>query len=517
MKRNIIITSLLFLSCSETPRSLFPVPAENPDLATAPAADLLGFDAGVFQPTAPNILAVSPKLLSTAGGDQITVTGGPFSTTTNFFINNQLVNVMSVTPTTAVLLTPARAGVGPVNLVARNPDGQTSKNSNAASSPTALTFYASQLTFSQTAYPTLAQRPHGAAFGDLNGDGKTDVIVTHVDQSIYTVYLGNGQGGFAPLQPTPTFGFLGGQVANNTTRLVDLNADGRLDMVVGTTSNQVHYYLGNGTGLMNAVAQLNYGASGNVFSQVVADINGDNQPDLITGNVNASNIGLFINTANNANLFPSGQYMALTPNGQPTRVQTADLNGDGRQDLVAVMQNNGGATLAVYFGTGQQAGPFQAANPLNYGTNNANQAPQWMELGDLNNDGKIDCVVSDSITNTIRVFIGTGSPNATFNPPNNPVFVGAGPQQLAIADMNGDGNQDVIVANRVASNVSILLGSGDGTFSSRQDFTSVNGPWAVFIMDLNGDKRLDFAIINELNSTNGANPGNMTVYLNTSQ
>jgi hypothetical protein len=139
-----------------------------------------------------------------------------------------------------------------------------------------------------------------------------------------------------------------------------------------------------------------------------------------------------------------------------------------------------------------------------------------MELGDLNNDGKIDCVVSDSITNTIRVFIGTASPNATFNPPNNPVFVGAGPQQLALADINGDGNQDVIVANRVASNVSILLGSGDGNFSSRQDFTSINAPWAVYVMDLNGDKRQDFVIINELNSTNATNPGNMTVYLNTS-
>lgn len=517
MKRSIIISSLLFISCSETPRSLFPVPSDTADMATTPSADLTGYDAGSYQPTAPNILTVSPKLLSTSGGDQLTLTGGPFSPSTNFFINNQLVNVMSVTPTTAVLLTPVRPGVGPATIVARNPDGQTSKNSNAAMSQSALTLYAAQLSFAQTAYPTLAQRPHGAAFGDLNGDGRVDAIVTHLDQSVYTVFLGNGMGGFSPLQPTPTFSFLGGQVANNTTRLIDLNGDGRLDMVVGTTSSQVHYYLGNGTGLMNAVASVNYGASGNVFSQAVADINGDNQPDLITGNVNASNIGLFINTANNTNLYQAGQYMALAPNGQPTRVQTADINGDGRQDLVAVMQNNGGATLAVYFGTGQQATPFQAANPLNYGTNGANQTPQWMELGDLNNDGKIDCVVSDSVTNTIRVFIGTGSANATFNPPNNPVFVGAGPQQIAIADMNGDGNPDVIVANRVASNVSVLLGSGDGNFSSRQDFPSVNGPWAVYILDLNNDKRQDFVIVNELNSTNNANPGNMTVYLNTSQ
>ena len=225
MKRSIIISSLLFISCSETPRSLFPVPSDTADMATTPSADLTGYDAGAYQPTAPNILTISPKLLSTSGGDQLTITGGPFSPSTNFFINNQLVNVMSVTPTTAVLLTPVRPGVGPATVVARNPDGQTSKNSNAAMSPTALTLYAAQLSFAQTAYPTLAQRPHGAAFGDLNGDGRIDAIVTHLDQSVYTVFLGNGMGGFSPLQPTPTFAFLGGQVANNTTRLIDVNGD----------------------------------------------------------------------------------------------------------------------------------------------------------------------------------------------------------------------------------------------------------------------------------------------------
>jgi hypothetical protein len=474
-------------------------------------------DSGTFTPSAPNIVSVSPKLLSTVGGDSLTVTGGPFSPSTNFFINNQLANVISVTATTAVLATPPRAGVGPVNIVARNPDGLSSKNSNVAGSPSALTFFAAQLNFAQTSYPTQAQRPRGAAFGDLNGDGKTDVIVTHVDQSIYTVFLGNGLGGFNPLQPTSTFGFLGGQGVNNTSRLLDINNDGRLDMVVGTTSNQVHYYLGNGTGLMNAIASLNYGASGNVVAQVVTDINNDTLPDIITANVNASNIGMFINTANNANLFPSGQYMVLNPNGQPTRVQTADLDKDGKTDLVAVLQNNGGATLAVYFGTGQQAGPFIPANPLNYGINNANQAPQWMELADLNNDGKQDCVVVDSVTNTIRVFMGNATPNATFNPPNSPVYVGASPQQVAVSDFNGDGNQDVIVTNRISGTVSILLGTGDGNFSTRQDFPSVNGPWAVYVLDLNGDKRQDFVIVNELNSTNGPNPGNMTVYLNTSQ
>ncbi len=68
----------------------------------------------------------------------------------------------------------------------------------------------------------------------------------------------------------------------------------------------------------------------------------------------------------------------------------------------------------------------------------------------------------------------------------------------------------------IGGNVSILLGTGDGNFSGRQDFTSINAPWAVYVLDLNGDKRQDFVIVNELNSTNNPNPGNMTVYLNTS-
>ena len=136
----------------------------------------------------------------------------------------------------------------------------------------------------------------------------------------------------------------------------------------------------------------------------------------------------------------------------------------------------------------------------------------------MNNDGKLDCLVSDVNTNTVRVFIGNGTATSTFAAPlDPPVAVGSNPQQLALGDWNGDGNLDMVVANRSSHNVSVILGNGDGTFGARQDLASANSPWAVYALDLNGDKKTDFAVVNELNTAFSTSPGYLSVYLNTSQ
>lgn len=511
MKRLIAFVSLALWSCSESPRGLLDSTPTN----NGGSVDM-AVDPGVFQPMAPNIVSVSPRSLSTLGGNPITITGGPFYATTNFFINGQITQVQSVSSTQAVLVSPPRQRLGAATISAVNANGLTSSNSNAMGSRSALFFFASQVTFSQTAYPTQANRPRGAAFGDLNGDNILDVVVTHKDQGIYSVFLGSAGGVFGPLLPTTTFGTQGGQAANQTTALVDLNKDNRLDLLIGTDSNNFHYYLGNGTGRIDQVVNTNFGTSGQVFNQTTADINGDGLLDVITANINANNVGLFLNTNNNNSLYSGGQFQALSPGGQPTRVQAFDIDKDNKPDLVVSMQNNGGATLAVYFGTGSAATPFTAANPLNYGTNGNNQAPQWFELDDFNGDGKVDCLVSDVNTASLRMFLGNGTTANTFQAPSAPIAVGVEPRGMAVADFNGDGIDDVVVANRGSNNVSLLLGKGDGTFSSRQDYTSVNAPWAVYAYDFNNDGRMDFAAVNELNSAFGTSPGNLTIYMNSS-
>lgn len=512
MKRLFLFASLALWSCSESPRGLLDTTPMNNGTTSVDG----GTDPGMFQPMAPNIATVSPRSLSTAGGSTITLTGGPFYPTTNFFINGQITQVQMVSSTQAVLIAPPRQKIGSATISAVNANGLTSSNNNAMGSASALFFFASQTTFSQAAYPTQANRPRGAAFGDLNGDNIQDVVVTHKDQAIFSVFLGAGGGVFNPLLPQTTFNVIGGQATNQTTTLVDLNKDNRLDLLLGTDSNQFHYYLGNGTGRVDQVTNTNYNTSGQVFNQVTADINNDGLLDVITANINASNIGLFLNTNNSANLYSGGQFQVLNPNGQPTRVQVFDIDKDNKLDLVVSMQNSNGPSLAVYFGTGNGTTPFTASNPLNYGVNANNQAPQWLELADFNADGKVDCLVSDVNTASLRMFLGNGTTANTFQAPSAPIPVGVEPRGMAVADFNGDGVLDVVVANRASNNVSLLFGKGDGTFVNRQDFSSVNAPWAVYAVDFNTDGRMDFATVNELNSAFATNPGNLTIYMNSS-
>ena len=87
---------------------------------------------------------------------------------------------------------------------------------------------------------------------------------------------------------------------------------------------------------------------------------------------------------------------------------------------------------------------------------------------------------------------------------------------MAVGDFNGDKRMDIVSANGGSNNVSVLIGNGDGTFPTRQDFNSFNQPYGVYAMDFNNDGRMDFATVNQqTQAANGA--GNLIVYSNTSQ
>ncbi|HSZ57081.1 MAG TPA: FG-GAP-like repeat-containing protein, partial [Tepidisphaeraceae bacterium] len=188
---------------------------------------------------------------------------------------------------------------------------------------------------------------------------------------------------------------------------------------------------------------------------------------------------------------------AFDTGAEPASVAVADLNGDGKADMVVA--NYGtfysyGQTVSVLLGNGD--GTFQAQQVLGVGS-----GPDAVAIADVNGDGIPDLIVANSRSNDVSVLLGNG--NGTFKPQVT-YATGAGPSSIAVANLNGDGYPDLVVTNSgghgyystPGDTVSVLLNNGDGTFKPQQELTTGYGPSSVAIADLNGDGHPDLVVTN---------------------
>src|ERR1700722_7978033 len=124
--------------------------------------------------------------------------------------------------------------------------------------------------------------------------------------------------------------------------------------------------------------------------------------------------------------------------------------------------------------------------------------PQGIVTGDFNADGKIDLAVANSADNTVSILLGSG--DGTFTA-QTPIAVGIGPDWLVTGDFNEDGKQDLAIVNSGSNTVSILLGNGDGTFTLHSSPGTGVTPFAVVAGDFNADGHLDLAVTNSGDNT----------------
>ncbi|MGO9084748.1 MAG: FG-GAP-like repeat-containing protein [Candidatus Sulfotelmatobacter sp.] len=170
----------------------------------------------------------------------------------------------------------------------------------------------------------------------------------------------------------------------------------------------------------------------------------------------------------------------------PLAVGTADLNGDGKLDLVAT--NSSDNTVSVLLGNGD--GTFQTQTTYAVGVNPTNLA-----IADFNGDGRPDLAVTNTNSNTISVLLGKG--DGTFEKQVQ-YATGTGPYGIAAADVNGDGKLDLVVTNSSDNTISVLLGKGDGTFQAAVSYAAGEDPLSVTVGDFNRDGKLDLAVANSI-------------------
>lgn len=330
------------------------------------------------------------------------------------------------------------------------------------------------------------------AIGDLNGDGKTDVITDGA------VFLGNGKGGFTLLtstEQTPVISFA-------LPRPVDLNSDRKLDEVSFqegsfdsdscqvTRPADIQVWLGNGHGEFNAAAATYDLPPADSAIVVTGDFNRDGKPDLAVF-TEANNqcffsfeVTIFINKGNGN--FKEGQIIDL-PTGQFFDMVLGDFNGDGKPDLAVggeygkETSNNTivvQGTIQTYEGNGDgsfRTGPKYTLAPI---------YPYQLLAADLNGDKRTDLVVfgapTTPQTGKYEIVTLLSKSDGEFYWSSAVTLPAASGPQPQFADFNGDGKLDLLLPFYVqgdggGSSIEVLTGDGGGKFSAPQGFTAYTG------------------------------------------
>jgi hypothetical protein len=127
---------------------------------------------------------------------------------------------------------------------------------------------------------------------------------------------------------------------------------------------------------------------------------------------------------------------------------------------------------------------------------NVDRGPRWIAVADVNHDGNPDILVANADAGSVSVLLGDGKGNL-HSAPGSPIPAGHLPNDLAVADMNGDGNLDVVIANHQSPYLTILLGDGTGKFvpapGSPFDVHSNPHPHGIVVADFDGDGKPDVA------------------------
>jgi FG-GAP-like repeat len=300
---------------------------------------------------------------------------------------------------------------------------------------------------------------HKVALGDFDKDGRLDALAIEHDTYGVSVLLGDGRGGFHSAPGSPVLASQGRRPHTHDVAVGDVNGDGRLDAVTtNANDNNISVLLGDGKGGFVPAPGSPVAAGRHPYEGLtLRDLNADGRLDVVVANLKGNAVSVLLGDGKGGFAPAAGSPFRLGP--RPGTLAVGDLNGDGRLDIVATHDDD--PLVAVLLGDGKGGFAEAPGSPIRL-----KQTVWGAAIGDLNADGKNDVALGSNQAHGVVVLLGDGR-GRLVPAAGSPIPAGKAPGSIALADVNGDRMLDVITGDYEGGTVSVLLGVSKASEATR--------------------------------------------------
>jgi len=453
----------------------------------------------------PVITSVSP--LAAPVYTSVVITGRNFNpdpAKNVVFFGATKANVLSASATVLTVAAPAEATYYVVSvldaesgLTAYSTDRFILSNPNVVDSELKLSSFNAPVNI-----PT-QNKPATVAMGDLDGDGKTDLVVVNSESGSISVYHNEAADGDISSSSFPAASSATFTVGDSPNSVVvkDVDGDGKPDITVNNYASKTIFVLRNTTvqGQINTssfAAPYSVSTSSGVNMIALSDMNGDGKPDLLTANAGNSTVTVYRNTSAAGTVSFSAVKANYTVGGNPWSVMTADLNGDGKPELLT---SNDGANSITILPNTSGPGVFNTSSFGSPTTLSSAGGARSVAAGDLDGDGKTDLAVINKSENFVTIYSNTSSSGLSFGT-GVKVATGETPYGVSIGDINGDKKPDLVTGNMQSVSVIRNIHAGGAiaasSFADKVDIRTSSTPQVVAIGDLDNNSTAELVVAN---------------------
>jgi large repetitive protein len=411
----------------------------------------------------PTISSFTP--LSGSTGTSVTINGLNFNaipSSNSVYFGAVKGAVTSASPTSLSVTAPAGATYRPISVNANSYMAYTSQ-------PFILTFPNGGGPFYTSSFASKKIFTGGGSdypfIVDLDGDNKGDIITTF-STGTFAAFKNTSAGGVISFSGPTNFTTGGTPVMAFSE---DLNGDKKPDVVVSNyASNTISAFRNTSTvSVISFLAKVDFPTGTNPRGVAIQDIDGNGFPDIVVTNYNSNAISLFRNTSSSGSLITMATKVDFATGTNPHSVSIADIDGDGKVDIIVT--NSGSSTVSVFRNT-STSGIISFDAKVDFTTGNN---PRPVSTGDMDGDGKLDLIIGNGGSSTVSLLRNTSISGSISFEPKVDFATRIGPNFLSVHDMNGDGKPDIAIANQSPSSYSIFRNlSSTGVFSlaTRKDY-----------------------------------------------